>query len=149
MAPLAGRAREAGTDVRFLGLRTDIPALLAAADVVAVPSRWEGQPLIVQEALRAGRPLVASLVGGLPALTGEDAALLVPAEDPGQLASALRSVLDDRELSRRLEAAATARARALPSPSDAVDAAVAVYTRLTARPGRPGRRPPASGEQGA
>jgi hypothetical protein len=58
-------------------------------------------------------------------------------------------VLDDRELSRRLEAAATARARALPSPSDAVDAAVAVYTRLTARPGRPGRRPPASGEQGA
>jgi glycosyltransferase involved in cell wall biosynthesis len=149
VAPLAGRAREAGADVRFLGLRTDIPALLAAADVVAVPSRWEGQPLIVQEALRAGRPLVASLVGGLPALTGQDAALLVPAGDPGQLASALRSVLDDRELSGRLEAAAAARARALPSPSDAVDAAVAVYARLTARPGRPGRRPPAPGEQGA
>ena len=129
-ARLAARSAALGSDVRFLGLRADIPALLAAADVVAVPSRWEGQPLIVQEALRAGRPLVASRVGGIPSLTGEDAALLVPPGDPGRLASAVRSLLDDRVLASALGAAAVARARALPSEPDAVDAAVTVYRRL-------------------
>jgi glycosyltransferase involved in cell wall biosynthesis len=127
-ARLAARSRAVGSDVRFLGRRTDIPALLAAADVVAVPSRWEGQPLIVQEALRAGRPLVAFRVGGIPSLTGEDAALLVPPGDPGPLASAVRSVLDDRALASALGAAAVA--RALPSEPDAVDAALAAYRRL-------------------
>ena len=54
--PLAAQSAAAGTDVGFLGPRADVPALLAVADVVVVPSRWEGQPLIVQEALRpAGR----------------------------------------------------------------------------------------------
>jgi glycosyltransferase involved in cell wall biosynthesis len=129
-ARLAARSAALGSDVRFLGLRADIPALLAAADVVAVPSRWEGQPLIVQEALRAGRPLVASRVGGIPSLTGEDAALLVPPGDPGRLASAVRSLLDDRALASALGAAAVARAQALPSEPDAVDAAVTAYRRL-------------------
>jgi glycosyltransferase involved in cell wall biosynthesis len=107
-----------------------VPALLAVADVVVVPSRWEGQPLIVQEALRAGRPLVASRVGGIPALTGEAGALLVPPGDSGRLASAVASVLDDPVLSGHLATAAAARATALPSPSVAVDAAIAVYARL-------------------
>jgi glycosyltransferase involved in cell wall biosynthesis len=127
---LAARARAAGTDLRLLGQRGDIPALLAAADVTVVPSRWDGQPLIVQEALRAGRPLVASRVGGIPALTGEDAALLGPAGDPRWLAGALRGVLDDAALSARLAAAAAARAAALPSPADAIDEVAAIYARL-------------------
>lgn len=131
-ARLAGRSRAAGGDVRLLGTRTDIPALLAAADVVAVPSRWEGQPLIVQEALRAGRPLVASRVGGIPSLTGDDAAMLVPPDDPGALASAIEAVLDDRALASALGSAAAARAATLPSESDAVDAALSVYGRLAA-----------------
>jgi len=132
---LAARSRAAGVDLRLLGRRADIPALLAAADVVVVPSRWEGQPLIVQEALRAGRPLVASRVGGIPELTGEAAALLIPASDPGGLASAMASVLDDAAQSGRLAAAALARARTLPSESDAVDAAIAGYARLAGRTG--------------
>jgi glycosyltransferase involved in cell wall biosynthesis len=137
--PLAGqltaRARAVGADVRLLGQRADIPALLGAADVVVVPSRWEGQPLIVQEALRAGRPLVASRVGGIPDLTGEAGALLIPVNDPVRLASAVASVLDDRAQAGRLAAAALARAGTLPSESDAVDAAIAGYARLVARTG--------------
>ena len=82
---LRAEADARGLRMRFLGQRGDVPALLAAADVVVVPSRWEGQPLIVQEALRAGRPLVASRTGGIPGLTGEDAAVLVP---PGDAARA-------------------------------------------------------------
>ncbi len=55
-AELRRQARAAGVAIRFLGPRHDVPALLGAADVVVVPSTWEGQPLVVQEALRAGRP---------------------------------------------------------------------------------------------
>jgi len=135
---LAAQARSQGLAARFLGHRDDVPALLQAADVVVVPSRWEGQPLIVQEAMRAGRPLVASRAGGIPGLTGEDAALLVAPLDPGQLAAAVLAVIGDRALARRLGAAALARAAAFPSESDAVTAAIAVYDRLAARRGGPG-----------
>jgi glycosyltransferase involved in cell wall biosynthesis len=134
---LAARARRSGVDVTFLGRRDDVPTLIAAADVMVVPSMWEARALVVQEALRAGTPLVASRVGGIPDLTGEDAALLVPPRDSGLLAAAVLSVLGDQELAARLRAAALARAGALPSESDAVDAAITVYRRLAARRGEP------------
>jgi glycosyltransferase involved in cell wall biosynthesis len=111
-----------------------VPALLAAADVVVVPSRWEGQPLIVQEALRAGRPLVASRTGGIPGLTGEDAAVLVPPGDAAALAAAVLAVLDDPGLAARLGEAARARAAALPGEAAAVDAALALYQRAAGLP---------------
>jgi len=130
--PLAAAAAPLGGAVRFLGRRDDVPVLLAAADVVVVPSLWEGQPLIVQEALRAGRPLVASRAGGIPDLTGEDAAVLVPPGDPERLAEAVRSVLADPALAARLGRAARERARRLPSEEDAVDAALACYRRVLA-----------------
>jgi glycosyltransferase involved in cell wall biosynthesis len=131
--PLHGQARSAGLAVRFLGQRGDVPALLACADVVVLASSWEGQPLIVQETLRAGRPLVATRVGGVPDLTGEDAALLVAPGDAGALAAAVLSVLDDPERSARLSAAALGRAAALPDEAAAVDAALALYRRIAAR----------------
>ena len=127
---LAARARGAGVPVRFLGRRDDVPALMAAADVVVVPSLWEGQPLVVQEALRAGRPVVASRTGGIPELTGEDGALLVPPEDATALAQAVLTVLDDPVGAARLEAAATERARTLPGAGDVVDSVAALYERL-------------------
>jgi len=127
---LASQARVAGVTVRFLGRRNDVPALLAAADVVVVPSLWDGQPLAVQEALRSGRPLVASRAGGIPDLTGEDGALLVPAGDAGALAKAVLAVLDDPGLAARLRAAATERSRMLPGSLDAVDSAVTLYRRV-------------------
>jgi glycosyltransferase involved in cell wall biosynthesis len=119
-----------GIRMCFLGQRGDVPALLAGADLVVVPSLWEGQPLIVQEALRAGRPLVASRVGGIPDLTGQDAAVLVPPGDAAALADAVLSVLDDPPLAARLSAAALARAAALPTQDDAVEAALGLYRRL-------------------
>jgi len=114
-------------DLTLLGERDDIPALLAAADVIAVPSRWEARALIVQEAMAAGRPIVAARVGGIPALTGEDAAILVPPGDERQLAAAVLAVLDDPARAARLSAAARERASALPGPADAVAAVQAMY----------------------
>ena len=129
-AELGAQARAAGVPVRFLGRRADIPALMAAADVVVVPSRWEGQPLVLQEALRAGRPVVASRAGGIPELTGEDGALLVPPGDAAALAAAVLTILDDRAAAARLVAAATERARGLPDAGAAVDSVAALYGRL-------------------
>ncbi len=126
-AELKARAAALRLDARFPGHRDDVPALLAAAAVFALPSVWEGQPLILQEALRAGVPIVATRAGGTPGLTGEDAALLVPAGDARRLADAVRSVLTDPALAARLRQAAAARGHALPGEDDAVTAALAEY----------------------
>ena len=130
---LSGQAGELGVDVRFLGSRDDVPGLLADADVLALPSRWEGQPLILQEALRAGRPVVATDVGGVRDLAGDGAALLVPPGDPAAFAAAVLSVLDDSDLAASLGAAAAARAATLPTEADATAAVIALYTRLAAQ----------------
>jgi glycosyltransferase involved in cell wall biosynthesis len=130
-AELTAAAAPLGDAVRFLGHRDDIAVLLAAADLFVLPSLWEGQPLVLQEALRAARPIVATRTGGIPDLTGEDGALLIPAGDPAELAAAVRRVLISEALARRLAGGARARARMLPSENDAVEAAVAVYRRLT------------------
>ena len=129
-AALKSQAASLGLDARFAGHRDDIPALLAAAAVFVLPSTWEGQPLILQEALRAGVPIVATRVGGTPVLTGEDAALLVPAGDPRRLADAVRSVLTDPALADRLRKAAVDRGNTLPGEDDAVAAALAEYESL-------------------
>ena len=129
--PLAGelraRAVALGAAAVFLGHRDDVSARLAAAAVFVLPSLWEGQPLALQEALRAGTPIVATRVGGVPGLTGEDAALLVPPGDARALAAAVRSVLTDAALAARLRAAAAGRAAALPAEADAVTAALNAY----------------------
>jgi glycosyltransferase involved in cell wall biosynthesis len=133
-AELAVAAAPLGPSVLLLGQRADVPSLLAAADLFVLPSRWEGQPLILQEALRAGCPIVATRVGGTPGLTGEDGALLVPPDDPAALTAAVRRVLTDQPLAGRLAAGARDRAGALPSPNTAVEAALAIYAELSGTP---------------
>ncbi len=130
-ADLKGQAARLGLDARFPGHRDDVPALLATAAVFVLPSVWEGQPLILQQALRAGVPIVATRVGGTPVLTGEDAAVLVPPGDAPRLADAVRAVLTDEVLAARLRKAAAARGRALPSEDDAVAAALTEYNLVT------------------
>jgi glycosyltransferase involved in cell wall biosynthesis len=129
-AELQARAASLGLPVRFAGQRPDVPALLTAADVFVLPSAWEGQSLVLQEALRAGVPIVATLVGGNRELTGDDAAILVPPDDAQRFADAVRAVLGDPALAARLREAAAARARALPGEDAAVAAALAEYRHI-------------------
>jgi len=89
--------------VRWLGARPEIAGLLSAADLVAVPSRSEGLPYVVLEALALGRPVVAAAVGGIPELVrdGEEG-WLVPPGDAEALAAALAAALSaPREMARR------------------------------------------------
>ena len=132
--PISARLRSAATTLgvpaQFLGHRDDVPALLAAAAVFVLPSLWEGQPLVLQEALRAGVPIVASRVGGIPDLAG-DAAVLVPPGEAAPLAAAVRSVLTDPALAARLRDQALKRAAGLPAQDDALAATLACYAELT------------------
>lgn len=107
--PLRRHAREMGLreQVELLGLRADVPALLAAADVYAMPSLREGLPLALLEAMMAGKPIVASEVGGIPeAIESGIQGLLVPPADVAALRNALeRLLMDANERSRFGEAA--------------------------------------------
>ncbi|MBO0839174.1 MAG: glycosyltransferase family 4 protein [Actinobacteria bacterium] len=126
----AQAARFADGDVRLLGHRDDVPVLLAAADVVVVPSRWEARALIVQEAMHAGRPIVASRVGGIPDLAGEDTAVLIRPGDPAVLAAAVTALLDDPELAARLGSGARAKAASFPTAEDVLNRTLDSYACL-------------------
>ncbi|MGQ0630492.1 MAG: glycosyltransferase family 4 protein [Sporichthyaceae bacterium] len=127
--PLAGELAAACADlpVRWLGTRSDVADLLSITEVVVLSSRWEARALIAQEALRAGVPLVATAVGGLPDLVGE-AALLVPPGNPAALATAVARILDDPALAARLRATGPARAATWPDTGTMMTALLACYT---------------------
>lgn len=93
--------------VKFLGVRSDVGALLNGADIFVQPSRSEGMPLSVIEAMRAGLPVIASDVGGLREMiaSGVDGEL-VPAEDAQELASRLERLLGHPRERARLGSAA-------------------------------------------
>jgi glycosyltransferase involved in cell wall biosynthesis len=137
---LATRIRAERLPVTLLGRRDDVADLLGAADVCVLPSRWEGTPLIAQEALRAGTPLVATRAGGLPELVGEGA-VLVPVGDADALAAALREVLTDPGRARRLVEAGSAQAARWPDQATAARRLVAVYRELLGAPGSVGSAP--------
>src|SRR5690606_16695451 len=80
--------------VRFLGNRSDIPDILAAVDVVALPSSREGLPYSALEAMAAGRPIVSFAVGGMvELLCNDETGVLVPAGDGSALAQSLVRIL--------------------------------------------------------
>jgi len=99
-----------GDAVELAGERHDVPELLAAADIFVLSSRSEGLPLSILEAMSAGRPVVATRVGGVPELVVDgETGLLVPAGDPSSLAAAIERLLEDPALRERLGAAGRAR----------------------------------------
>ena len=80
--------------VVFAGARDDVARMLAAADLFVLPSLTEALPTVVAEAMAAGRPIVATTVGGIPEMVRHgDAALLVPPADPDALAAAVCRLL--------------------------------------------------------
>jgi glycosyltransferase involved in cell wall biosynthesis len=114
--------------VHLLGAREDVPDLLAAADIFAMPSLWEGLPLAVLEAMFAALPIVASETSGIPeAISSAQVGLLAPPGDVPALAAHLRALLDDAELRRRLGQAARVRALAEFTVAAMTDRYLAAY----------------------
>jgi glycosyltransferase involved in cell wall biosynthesis len=104
-AALEARAAALGVAERvsFLGRVDRIGPLLAAADVVVLPSRWEGLPLALLEALARARPVVASAVGGIPEVIEHGVSgVLVPPGDAAALADALERVHRQSDAALRL-----------------------------------------------
>ncbi|HWG27805.1 glycosyltransferase family 4 protein [Actinospica sp.] len=124
---LAARIEAEKLPVTLLGHRSDVSDLLAAADVFVLSSQWEARALVVQEAMHAGVPVVATRVGGLPELVG-DAGLLVPANNALAFAARVRSILADPDLRDKLRAAGPARAATWPSYTESLAVARAWYT---------------------
>jgi glycosyltransferase involved in cell wall biosynthesis len=121
--------------VHVLGLRPDVPGVLAAADVFVHPSLSEGLPLALLEAMFAARPIVASDVGDVgTALAGGEAGVLVPAGDPSALAAAIARLLDDPRSARSLGDRAVRRAHAEYDVSQMVRRYVSIYRELLAAP---------------
>jgi glycosyltransferase involved in cell wall biosynthesis len=98
--------------VHFLGLRMDIPDVLGAADIFALGSDYEGNPLSVIEAMAAGLPIVSTAAGGVPELlqNGKQGFIVQPGQAE-QLAEAMAILLKDADLRRTMGAAAAARAK--------------------------------------
>lgn len=103
-------------DITITGMvdHTELITHVARATVVAIPSIYEGFGITAVEAMATRRPVVASAVGGLPEVLGQDeAGILVPSADPIALADALQNVLSSPELQHKLGAAGRKRAEDL------------------------------------
>lgn len=92
--------------VRFMGARLDVPELLSKADVFVLASNWEGLPISIIEAMRAGLPVVASNVGGVSEqVTNGVSGYLIPAADVESLRDRLQKMIDSPELVQSMGAA--------------------------------------------
>jgi glycosyltransferase involved in cell wall biosynthesis len=91
----------------FAGHRKDVPAILAATDVLCISSEYEGTPLVLFEAMAAGKAIVSTAVDGCrEVIQDKRTGLLVPPKDPEKLGAALAEVFADPALKVRLEGGA-------------------------------------------
>lgn len=132
---LEAEVRSLGLSDRFklLGFRSDIPDLLRTCDLFVLPSLYEGLPLSVLEAMAAGKPVIASDIGGTDeAVVHGETGLLVPPADPSALARAIRELLADPVRARRFGSCGRARVAREFSADLMVERVSAVYSELLA-----------------
>lgn len=139
-AEIAERARAAGLDGRVLSLghRDDVPAILAASDVV-VDASYAGLGITgsIREALACERPVVATALEGMPELVQDgETGLLVPPHDPAALAGAVLRLLDDPTAAQTLARAGRKRVESHFSLRAKLDATEALYRRLVSEAAR-------------
>jgi glycosyltransferase involved in cell wall biosynthesis len=95
------------TNIHFGGQRNDVASIMRACSCLALPSRWEGMPNVVLEAMAAGLPVVATDVEGTSeVIKNHQTGLLVPPESPRELASLLTMLVTDSEQAKALGRAA-------------------------------------------
>jgi glycosyltransferase involved in cell wall biosynthesis len=120
--------------IHMTGARTDVPDVLAAIDIAVICSDYEGSPRSVLEFMDAGKPIVATDVGGIPEVIEDGVhGLLVPPRDEAALAAALAEVLDDLARGREMGARARDRCRRELSLDRTVETLQELYEELHSR----------------
>ena len=130
---LKGTAVRMGIEkfVHFIGIRTDVPDLLRAADLFVLSSLSEGISLSLLEAMSAGLPVAATDVGGNPSVVvANKTGLLVPPRNPAQMASVIQMILDDKALSKTMGEAGYGRVLSHFSFNQMADAYMGLYREL-------------------
>ncbi|MFT8419378.1 MAG: glycosyltransferase family 4 protein [Acetobacter sp.] len=132
---LAQAGHTLGPRLKRLGYRTDIPALLAAADIFTLPSHFEGLPMSIIEAMLAGLPVVATDIRGpREQVVDGQTGLLVPPATVAPLAQALRQLASQPALRQSMGAAGRVRALTLFEEHTVVDKTVRLLTRPKSAP---------------
>lgn len=121
---------KAAGKVYWHGLVLDASRLLRAFDVFVLSSRTEGTPMVLFEAMSAGIPIVATRVGGVPDVLRREDALLVDADDPESLASAIRETMRNPETARARAASARARLAAEYAVAPWVERHTTIYRQI-------------------
>lgn len=127
---IEAQARSLGVSeaVRFAGFRSDVPAILALLDVLAVPSKEEGLGTGILDALAMGKPVAATSAGGIPEIIeGGVHGLLSPPRDPAALAANVAALLADPARARALGEAGRARVLERFTADRMVEGNLAVY----------------------
>jgi glycosyltransferase involved in cell wall biosynthesis len=138
----AARAEGVGDRIRFLGHRTDVPRLLAAADIHCQPNTSpEPFGIAYIEALYAGLPVVSTRMGGAVEIFTDACGVLVPPADPESLASALSALIDDPQARERLGNAGPARAAEMCAPAAVLAEMERQFKKLDVRHKAEGRGP--------
>jgi glycosyltransferase involved in cell wall biosynthesis len=119
-----------GQTIRILGLRHDIPRLMAAADVFCLTSNWEGFPNAVLEAMASGLPVLVTRFAGVEHLIQERTGVLVDLDDDRQMARTLGELLDDADKRAQLGREARQHVQQQFSWSRLISTMSAIYTRI-------------------
>jgi glycosyltransferase involved in cell wall biosynthesis len=125
------------SQVEFLGPRSDVSEILKDADIFALVSNWEGLPISVLEGMRAGLPVVATKVGGIPeAVADGKTGVLVPPRNVAELARALQGLIADPARRKSMGMSARERYLALFTSERMVTKTIGVYENILARRNR-------------
>lgn len=128
---LEREAADLGDTVRFAGFRKDLNRWVGALDVLAHPALMEGLGVSLLQASAAGVPIIACRAGGMPEAVADGfSGLIVKPGDAGELAAALRRLIEDPELRRRLGAQGRARIEREFSVEQMVEGNLAVYREI-------------------
>ncbi len=135
MQECRSRVMRAGIErsVEFMGYRRDVPAQIATADAFVLPSLNENMPLALLEAMAAGLPSIASDIGGIPEALDQTSGILVRPGDASALVSAMRHLVEEDGLARRMGLAARKRVQRGFSISDCADAYEELWNRMDRR----------------